>query len=109
MEERITNLENRYNEIRESQDHMFILQGDALKKLEDIRVCLKGTEYDKNGGNGHGGGLVKRVGKLEDRCDETQKFIAGTKGRNKAVWALIILFGTYIVGAATKIWDKIFN
>jgi len=108
-EQRIEGLENKYREIREGQDSLLVQNDCTNKKLDAIYICLKGNEFEKDQGNGHGGGVVKRLSRIEDRTDRIDRYIANTKGRNAAIWGLMGLIGASLIGFVVKAWDKIFS
>jgi len=114
MEERVEKLENRYNELRENQDKHLEIQADILGQLKeigsqqkDMHVFLLGTEYDKAGGNGLGGGVSQRLVRLEEDNKDTEKFKTRMRLRVAIGWGVIGLAGSAIVMKLTGLLDKI--
>ena len=98
-----------HKQTRDNQDKFFVAQGEILKKVDAIHVCLAGTEYDKNGDNGSGGGIVKRVGKLEVKQGELRKWKTQTNTRNRVVWSVAGGAVTAIWGLLLTNWEKLFG
>jgi hypothetical protein len=109
MEERITKLENEYREIRQSQDDILVMHDSTNRKLDLIYTCLLGNEIENEGGNGHGGGVVKRLSRNEERVDRITSWMTGVKARNKVVWSFIALIMGSVITLIIKAWDKLIS
>jgi len=66
--------------------------------LKEIHVCLAGTEFDQDNGNGKGGGLVRRVGRVEKKLGILWTWKTKTVTRNAVIWIIV-------GGALTAIWS----
>ena len=108
-EKRLSKLEENVRQAKANDDEIFKIQGESLKKLNTIHDLLAGNAYERERGDGHGGGLVRRVERLETCNDDTTKFKEQTRTRNRIIWTAIAAFGLYIINGITDIWDKIFK
>jgi hypothetical protein len=73
-------------EIKTSQDNYIVNQGELLRKINEIHICLKGTEYDN-------GGLVKEVHENTKDIETMKRRDARTAGIALGVSAV---FGTAV-------------
>jgi len=108
LENRMEKVEVSVNEIKQNQSESFILQNATLRKLNEIQICLAGTEYDKEAGNGHGGGIVRRVSKTEKILDEFKIWKAQINTKNKLVWIFVSGSLATIFTILIMAWDKLF-
>lgn len=109
MEERIEMLEQNHTEIRQSLDNVLVQNDQISRKVDKIYDALKGNEFEKDQGNGHGGGVLKRLSRYEDKVDCIEEYIAKTKGRNKVIWGALTLVGGTLIAYIIKTWEKIFS
>lgn len=104
----ITDLENRMsaleaNDVKVNQrlDTMEEYQDKILTRTGEIHTALMGTEYDQNG-NGNGGGLVKRLGRVEKVCQSLDNWKLKTATRDAIIWIVV-------GGALTAVWSLIIS
>lgn len=105
MEREIEQLKLKINETRKNQDEMFHIQSETLRKLNEVHHCLLGTEYEQN----NGGGLVRKVGKLEKLCDTFNIWMEKTKTRNAIIYTLITALLGFISTVIIANWQNIFS
>ena len=110
LETDMRNLKANYQANREAQDKMFEIQGSTLKKLNDIHICLAGTDYDQTDGNGgKGGGVVRRLGRVEKKVTDIQVWRTKVVTKTNIIWLIV---GGALTAAWSVIianWSNIFN
>ena len=108
LENDMTTMKSVVHELKDNDNKQYEIQGQILAQLQEIKTCLKGTEFDTNG-NGHGGGVVKRVGRLEERCSELRTW--KTSVTAKAVVLVSVITGALgaLWGLFISQWDNIFG
>ena len=100
LEEDVSKLKADARENRDNQDKIMEIQAETLEKLHEIHICLAGTEFDKNQNNGSGGGVVKRLGRVEKLCDQFNNWKTRMATRDAIIWIVV-------GGALTAIWSII--
>ena len=80
-------------------------QEKMLMKLTGIENLLAGTEYDQM----NGGGLVKKVNKNEQKCNDLIIWKEKTNTRNAIIWIGVASGLTALWGLMVANWGKIFN
>ena len=109
IEEEIDYLKQAIKETRNNQDEIFTINSEILNKLNEVHICLKGTEYDDCETNGHGGGMVRRLSKVES-CNE-KLLIWKTKisTRDSIIYSIVGAILAFISTVVITNWTNIFN
>ena len=96
----ITDLETRMGTMESIQD-------DILKKTGEIHTALMGTKYDQAAGNG--GGVVKRLVRIEKKCEVFQNWKTKLTATNTIIWIVLsgALCALWIL--IVNNWDILFN
>jgi len=109
IEKDVDYLKTSHKQTRENQDRMFEIQGESLRKINQIHTCLAGTDYDKDQTNGSGGGLVRRVGRLEKVTTALERWKTQSKTRNTVVWTAVSVALSALWGLLLAFKDRIFS
>lgn len=109
LELKVDKLETGLKEVKHNQDESFSIQRETLSKLNQIKICLEGTEFDKQEANGHGGGIVKRLSRNEKKTDELEIWKTKTVTRDKIVYGAITAAIGFISTVIISNWSNIFN
>ena len=80
-------------------------QEKMLMKLTGIENLLAGTEYDQN----NGGGLVKKVNRNKQTCQDLIIWKEKTNTRNGIIWLIVGGGLTALWGLVVTNWGKIFS
>lgn len=103
LEENVNDVQRKLKVNEESHDKLF-------KKMNEIHICLAGTDYDRQDGNGEkGGGVVRRLGRVEKKVTTLQIWRTKTITKTNLVW---IVVGGALTAAWSVIianWSNIFN
>ena len=105
---RVEKVENSLDQIKKNQDEFFIIQSTTLDKLEKIHICLAGTDYDKNEENGNGGGLVKRLSRVEKCIQGIAEWKLQLNTINKIIYIIAGAILTAIWTVIVLAWDTLF-
>jgi hypothetical protein len=89
-------------EMEQWQKDMRTDQDKILIRTGEIHTALMGTEYDKSTTNGHGGGIVKRLGVIEKFCDMIELWKERIVIRDAIIWIVV-------GGALTAIWSLLLS
>jgi len=96
LELRMTKLEIYQRERRNVEDNMMVEQADMKRMLNQIHVCLMGTDYEKNGG------MVSEQNKLKKDVKELKiwktRMIAVGSTVSAILGGLFTFFATRING-----------
>lgn len=96
----ITDLEKEVDGIKTSLIINEKSHDKLFDKLNAIHVCLAGTDYDQDDGNGKGGGVVRRLGRVEKKVTSLQVWRTKTITKTNLVWLVV-------GGALTAAWSVI--
>lgn len=85
-------------DLEAKMDTMEELQQENAGVLREIHICLAGTEFDQQATNGEkGGGVVRRLGRVEKKITLLQIWKTKTVTRNAIIWIIV-------GGALSALW-----
>jgi hypothetical protein len=105
----ITNLESEVENVKKSLVANEASHDKLFKKLDEIHVCLAGTDYDKEDGNGKGGGVVRRLGRVEKKVTTLQIWRTKTITTANIIWIVVGGALTALWSIVIANWNNIFN
>ena len=107
--EEIEHLKKASIESKKNQSDMMKKQDGISIQIGEMHIALIGTKYDQASTNGQGGGLVKRLGRVEKIAECMKLWKVRTRMRDKTIW---IVFSAFLGGVWTVVllnWQTIFN
>ncbi len=109
VEVRLDKAEDKIDETRDSQDKMFLLQGEMMKKLDGIHDCLAGTEFDRNETNGKGGGVMRRLSRAEQAISIFKIWKIQVTTKHAVIWIVVSAALAGVWSIILFNWGNIFN
>ena len=99
LETQVALIQQAQSDLRRDRDADGAIQQEILKSVTEIKICLKGTEFDNESG-----GLVKQVKTHSDCLEQIKK----TQARREGVIGVASAFiGGLIMALGNFLWHKL--
>jgi len=106
----ILDLELEVANIQLSLDQNEESHGKLFDKMNAIHICLAGSDYDQNSDeDGKGGGVVRRLGRVEKKVTSLQIWRTKTITKTNLVWVVVGGALTALWSVIIANWGNIFN
>ena len=107
MEKRLTTIEENERQLNRRLKTIEEVQDRILTQTGQIHTALMGTDYDKSSTNGNGGGLVKRLSRIEEKVSRFDSWKVKVSTTSAIVWTITGATLTALWTIFIKHWDKI--
>jgi len=98
----ITHLETEVSDVKQ-------MQRESNAVLQEIKICLSGTEFEQHQSNGKGGGLVRRLGRVETKVTAIQVWKTKMTSRDMVIYTIFAAVVVAIWTVLVKSWDTLFR
>ena len=98
----ITHLEAEVADVKKMQE-------ESNGVLQEIKICLSGTEFEQDNMNGKGGGLVRRLGRVEKKVTAIQIWKTKMTSRDMVIYTVFAAVVAAIWTILVKSWDTLFG